>query len=189
MIKDEKSKIHTTMTFDELYRMDAFRIYKRDNFRKNASRLYENLTGKKKVWPKAKNPSSITGKANVQTSTKTHPKKKKKKKKVEPWKTSLAKAFLLKLLTDPNKPIKGMSPKEVYKSHTVLQDYHFERFKENMKSLADCVKKDNEWAMIEMKDIRADMKLVKRNELTARGYPFWHNHRAKGLLSCDVKIW
>ena len=96
MIKDEKSKIHTTMTFDELYRMDAFRIYKRDNFRKNASRLYENLTGKKKVWPKAKNPSSITGKANVQTSTKTHPKKKKKKKKVEPWKTSLAKAFLLK---------------------------------------------------------------------------------------------
>ena len=186
IIKDETSKIHTTMTFDELYKMEAFRIYKRDNFRKNSNRLYEHLTGKKKVWPSAKSSSSKTSEAKAQ-KLKAPEKKTGKKKKVEPWKTSLAKAFLIKLLTDPSQPLKSMSPKQVYESHTVFQDYPFKRFKENMKSLADCVEKDNELAKNETKEIRADMKRVKRNELTIRGYPFWHTHKAKSLLSDDVK--
>jgi hypothetical protein len=56
-----------------------------------------------------------------------------------------------------------------------------------MKSLADRVAKDDELARIEMIEIRADMKLVKRSKLTIRGYPFWHTHKAKELLSADVK--
>ena len=36
MIQDPKSKLHTTMTFDKLYKMDCFSAYKRDNFRRNA---------------------------------------------------------------------------------------------------------------------------------------------------------
>jgi hypothetical protein len=187
MIKDGSSKIHTTMTFDELYQIDAFRIYNRDNFRRNTGRLYEQITGKKKVWPsssRAKKSSSKPNKANVQTPK--APKTKKKKKKVEPWKTSLAKAFLLKLLTESSEPIKGMTAREVYDSHPVFQDYSFERFKDNMKSLQDRVKNDNQLAEIEMVQIENDMKLTKK-EVTVRGYPFWHKHKAKKLLAADVK--
>jgi hypothetical protein len=96
MINDGSSKIHTTMTFNELYKMEAFHVFKRENFRQNTGRLYEQITGNKKVWPKAKESKS---KSKAEANTTRAPKN--TKKKVKPWKNSLAKAFLLKLLTDP----------------------------------------------------------------------------------------
>jgi hypothetical protein len=141
MIKDGSSKIHTTMTFDELYQMDAFLIHNRDNFRRNIGRLYEQITGKKKVWPKGR--VSKSSKSDGKATKKASNPKSTKKKKTEPWKNSLAKAFLVKLLTDSSEPIKGMTSREVYDSHPVFQDYSFERFKDNMKSLQDRVKNDN----------------------------------------------
>lgn len=179
MINDGSSKIHTTMTFDELYKMEAFRVFKRENFRRNTGRLYEQITGNKKVWPKAK--ESKSKEANATRAPKNT------KKKVEPWKNSLAKAFLLKLLTDSSKPINGMTSREVYDSHAVFQDYPFDRFKDNLKSLKDQVKNDNMWAEIEMVQIQQDMKQTKNKKVTIRGYPFWHKHKAKGLLTADVK--
>lgn len=135
MIDNKSSKIHTTMTFDELYRMESFRVYKRDNFRRNVNRLYEQMTGRKKTWPDKKANTTRT----QATTSDVKESKKKKQKKVEPWKTSIAKAFLLKLLTDEDEPIKGMKPREVYDSHEVFQQYKYERFKANMKSLAEKV--------------------------------------------------
>lgn len=99
----------------------------------------------------------------------------------------LQKPLFLKLLTDPSRPLKGMSAKEVYDSHSIFQQYPFVRFKDNMKSLAKQVKIDEEWAKIEVEDVERDMKLVKRHKLTVRGYPFWNTHRANKLLCEDVK--
>jgi hypothetical protein len=42
-------------------------------------------------------------------------------------------------------------------------------------------------AEIEMVQIKIDMKLTKNKEVTVRGYPFWHKHKAKKLLAADVK--
>lgn len=181
MIEDKESKIHTTMTFDELYQMEDFRAYKRDNFRRNTNRLYEQITNRKKTWPDAK-ANTIRKETKSKTTT-----TKKPKKKVEPWKTSLAKAFLLKLLTDEDEPIKGMKAREVYDSHEVFQQYKYERFKANMKSLVEKVHLENEWAAIEERDFWHDRELKPRADVTSWGYPFWHTHKAKKLLAEDVK--
>ena len=192
MIKNPESTLHTTMTFDELHKMEAFRVYKRDNLRRNVGRLYKSMTGNDKVWPKTKTKQktkerrvqSVNKSANEEKSQQV---KKKKKSKIEPWKQSVAKAFLLKLLIDPDRPLKDMSAKEIYDSHTVFQQYPFSRFKDNMRSLAKQVKRDKEWAKIEGEDIERDMKLVPRNKTTIRGYPFWNTHKANELLHEDVK--
>lgn len=180
MINDKTSNIHSTMTFDELYQSnDKFRVYKRDNFRRNANRLYEKITGRKKTWPAAKKERK-SAVVNVK-STKV------KAKKVQPWKTSLAKAFLMKLLTDDDGPIKGMSPREVYESHEVFQQYKYERFKDNMQRLVAKAQLEKEWAKIEEKDLAQDLEVKPRSQVTTRGYPFWHTHKAKKLLAADVK--
>ena len=186
MIEDKASKIHTTMTFDELYKMEDFRVYKRDNFRRNTNRLYKQITNCKKTWPIAK-ADTTGGKTKSATTTVDAKKSKKKQKKVEPWKTSIAKAFLLKLLTDEDQPIKGMKAREVYDSHEVFQQYKYERFKANMKSLVEKVQLENEWAAIEERDFAHDRKLKPRADVTSQGYPFWHTHEAKKLLAEDVK--
>ena len=186
MIQDPKSKLHTTMTFDELHKLEIFSSYKRDNFRRNAGRLYKAITGNDKVWPKTNQRAGERVQKSKSTTEKI-PTTKAKKTKTEPWKTSLAKAFVLKLLTDPSRPLKGMSAKEVYDSHSIFQQYPFVRFKDNMKSLAKQVKIDEEWAKVEVEDVERDMELVKRNKLTVRGYPFWNTHRANKLLCEDVK--
>lgn len=185
MINDKASKIHTTMTFDELYRTKDFCVYKRDNFRRNANRLYEQITGRKKTWPDAK--ANTTRKTSKAATTTLGVKKSEKKKKVEAWKSSLAKAFLLKLLTDEDAPIKGMKPREVYDSHEVFQQYKYERFRANMKSLVEKVQTENDWAKIDENDLVHDRKLKPRANVTSRGYPFWHTHKAKKLLAEDVK--
>jgi hypothetical protein len=80
-----------------------------------------------------------------------------------------------------------MTSREVYDSHAVFQDYPFERLKDNMKSLKDYDKNDNMWIEIKMVQIQQDMKQTKSKKVTIRGYPFWHKHKAKGLLTADVK--
>ena len=180
MIKNPESTIHTTMTFDELYNMKDYHLYKKENFKRNVNRLYEQLTGSKKLWPETK---SLKKSANKQKSVE----KQTKPKKPEPWKSSLAKAFLLKLLMDQSKPIEGMTSREVYESHEVFQQYKFERFRDNLKSLAKAVEVDEEWARIEVKDFLEDAKLEPPKKLTSRGYPFWHKSKAKLSLAADVE--
>lgn len=183
MINDKASKIHSTMTFGELYLMKEFHVYKRDNFRRNANRLYEQITGRKKSWPNSKAIATFEkAKPTASVESKTE-----KKKKVEPWKTSLAKAFLLKLLTDKDEPLKGMQPRAVYDSHEIFRQYKYDRFKANMKSLMEKVEWEKEQAKMDDEDLAHDMKLKPRNKATSRGYPFWHIHKAKRLLAADVK--
>jgi hypothetical protein len=186
MINDKVSKIHSTMTLDKLYQMEDFRVYKQDNFRRNANRLYKQITGRKKTWPDAQ-AADTSKKPKPATTASDGKKSKRKRKKVEPWKTSIAKAFLLKLLMDEDKPIKVMKPREVYESHEVFQQYKYERFKANMKSLIEKVQSEKEWAAIDDNDLAHDRKLKPRTNVTGRGYPFWHTHAAKKLLAKDVK--
>lgn len=88
---------------------------------------------------------------------------------------------------DEDEPIKGMKPREVYESHEVFQQYKYERFKANMKSLIEKVQSEKEWAAIDDNDLSHDRKIKPRANVTGRGYPFWHTHKAKKLLAKDVK--
>jgi hypothetical protein len=88
---------------------------------------------------------------------------------------SLAKAFLYKLLTDPNQPLKGMTPKQVYDSHPVFKPYAFERFKDNMKKLAERIEREKSLAELEMEEFEQDMISILAQT------------RGKKLLASDVK--
>lgn len=181
MINDPSSNVHT-LSFDEIYALKYFKCYERRNFKRNFERLYTRLTGHAHSNPVR---TAQKVKETKQKESKA-PSGNAKKEKKEPWKSSLAKAFLYKLLTDPSQPLKGMTPKQVYDSHPVFKPYAFERFTDNMKKLAEIIEREKSLAELEMEEFEQDMKYYNK-KVTCRGYPFWHKHEAKKLLASDVK--
>jgi hypothetical protein len=173
-IEDPRSRIHV-MPISDIHALPIFKVYKIGNFKANFKRLYKKITG---VDPKS-NPE-MPKKQETSTKAKTT-------KKPEPWQSSLAKAFLLKLLKDPNAPLEGKSDEEIFKLHPVFEGYKFDNFKTNMKSLKEKVENDRRMAMIETEMFESDMKLYNRKELTVGGYPFWHLHPSSALLEKDVE--
>jgi hypothetical protein len=85
-------------------------------------------------------------------------------------------------LTDPNQPLKGTTPEQVYDSHPVFKPYAFERFKDNMKR----IEREKSLVELEMEEFEQDMNYYNK-KVTCRGYPFLHKHEAKKLLASDVK--
>lgn len=189
VLEDPSSRIHS-MSVSEIHELPIFHQYKQSNFKNNFQRLYKKITGAdhaptpKPEAPKKRKPPTNSN-ANEDNATKA--KKTKKNKEVAPWASSLAKAFLYKLLKDPEAPLEGMSATEIYNLHPVFRQYNFGNFKTNCASLKEKVASDRRTAMVETEAFESDMKLYKRKELTVGGYPFWHLHPAKALLEEDVK--
>ena len=110
------------------------------------------------------------------------------KKNGEPpsWKSSTAKAALIRLHLDDNNPIHRKSAKEVYALSPEFQLYPFARFKENLKSLRAAVKKEKEIIAEDERNYKHDIALFPRKERTSRNVPFWDTHPAKLLLESDL---
>ena len=108
-------------------------------------------------------------------------------KDVKEWKKSKAKKFLLTLINDPKSKVHTMTDEEIYKSHHWFQNYPFSKFKGYLRTLQTAA--EERWKVVAMyeREIRLEMIRFPRNELTSRGYPFWHTHLAKSLLEEDVR--
>ena len=57
-----------------------------------------------------------------------------KKSKVEPWRTSKAKALLIRLLSDKSSRIQGLTPDEAWESSEWFKKYPKDRFVSNIKT-------------------------------------------------------
>ena len=176
VIEDPTSRIHG-MTIPDMHELPIFEQYKKGSFKQNFQRLYKTITGVDHApIPTPEAPKKPKPPTNA-----------KKTKEAAPWQSSLAKAFLYKLLKDPEAPLEGMTVTEIYKLHPVFKQYKLENFQANFKSLKEKVESDRRSAMIETEAFENDMKVYKRKKLTIGGYPFWHLHPAKALLEKDVE--
>ena len=109
----------------------------------------------------------------------------KKKSKVEPWRTSKAKALLIRLLSDKSSRIQGLTPDESWESSEWFKKYPKDRFVSNMKNLKKSIEarggivaNDNEIIEAELSSIRASNQIL---------CPLWHQHDASRLLEQDIK--
>jgi hypothetical protein len=109
----------------------------------------------------------------------------KNKSKVEPWKTSKAKALLIRLLSDKTSWIQGLTPDEAWESSEWFKKYPKDRFISNMKNLKKSIEargcvvaNDNEIIEAELLSIRSSNQNL---------CPLWHEHDASRLLAQDVK--
>ncbi len=113
LIEDPSNEIHRK-DFNEIHNMnDLFKVYKRKRFKQNFDGLYYKKIIEHPHQPKT-NDNKKTNRQKVPQVA---------KKKGEPWKNSLAKAFLRKLLLDPEKPLEGLDPKQIHNSHLVFEQY------------------------------------------------------------------
>ena len=91
----------------------------------------------------------------------------KKKSKVEPWRTSKAKALLIRLLSDKSSRIQGLTPDEAWESSEWFKKYPKDRFVSNMKNLKKSIEarggvvaNDNEIIEAELSSIRASNQIL-----------------------------
>ena len=108
--------------------------------------------------------------------------------KVEKWKNSKAKAFLIRLIMDETSDIHRKSPEEVWKSSEWFQQYPKHRFIDNMKNLKNALEARERVVQEDIRLIQAELAALKLSDITKRGYPHWHTHAANKLLADDVKL-
>jgi hypothetical protein len=107
------------------------------------------------------------------------------KKQPPPWKDSDAKAILtLEILNGT--VLEGSNPDEVYDSCIQYQEYDRTKFKRNLKSLIETLKKKEDAALFDAAAFANDSILHPRPALTAAGYPFWDTSEARTLLNEDI---
>ena len=109
-------------------------------------------------------------------------------KDVKDWKKSKAKIFLSTLINDPKSRVHNMTDEEIYSSHIWFQNYTFTKFKGYLGTLQSVVEERKRVVAMNEREVRLEMVRFPRNELTTRGYPFWHTHLARTLLENDVRI-
>ena len=96
VIEDPTSQIHN-MTIPNMHKLPIFEQYKKGSFKQNIKRLYKTITGVDHApMPKPEAPKKPKPLTNA-----------KKIKEAAPWQSSLVKAFLYKLLKDPEAPLEG----------------------------------------------------------------------------------
>jgi hypothetical protein len=111
----------------------------------------------------------------------------KKKPKAEGWRTSKAKALLIRLLRD--RRLESKSPEEVWESHEWFKQYPKERFVTNMKNLIDALNVRDEIVQNDNATIEAELARIAALRITdANDPPMWHRHPTVGkLLEEDIK--
>ena len=108
--------------------------------------------------------------------------------KVEKWKNSKAKAFLVRLIMDETSDIHRKSPEEVWKSSEWFQQYPKHRFIDNMKNLKNALEARERVVQEDIRLIQAELAALNLSDKTMRGYPHWHTHAANKLLADDLKF-
>jgi len=136
-----------------------------------------------KVKLKAKN-MPVSGNKAILVDRLLYPGKYKKK---QPWKKSKAKALLMKLLQDRDSRLHNMTPRQVYESHKWYQDYSFDRFKENLKSIKHSIEENFAIVDSDIQIVREELRNFPQSRQGCRGYPRWDKHPAKSLLREDIK--
>lgn len=111
----------------------------------------------------------------------------KKTEKVKEWKKSKAKAFLAKLIAEKSSLVHTMTAEEIYTSHPWFQNYPLGKFKTYLQTLQTAAEKLRSAVRDDNKEIEAELIAFPRQEMTIRGYPYWHIHPARALLEMDVK--
>ena len=114
-------------------------------------------------------------------------KKKSKNDKLVSWQFSKAKAILIELHLDDKSPVHSKSPEEVYALRAEFKLYPFDRFKGNLKSLREAVRKEKAIIAVNERDYLYDQTYFPRKEKTSRGVHFWDTHPANALLQKDLK--
>lgn len=109
----------------------------------------------------------------------------KNKMKVEPWKTSKAKALLTRLLRENSSRIQGRTPEEVWESSKWFKDYPKANFVTNMINLQKALDARGEIVARDNDVIEAELDAMR--ELYPRSSPLWCEHKASQLLEQDVK--
>ena len=104
----------------------------------------------------------------------------------EQWKTSKAKAFLIKLLMDTTSDIHWKTPEEVWKSSEWFQQYPKHRFIDNMKNIKKALEDKGRVIEEDIKLISEELAALNFSNVTKRGHPHWHTHSAKKLLAEDL---
>ena len=113
----------------------------------------------------------------------------KNKTKIEPWKTSKAKALLIRLLSDKSNLIRNKSPTEVWQMNEWFKQYPLERFINNMKNLEKALDARGGIVANDNREIEAELTTLRalNQQPPIRGYPLWHEHPAMKLLEQDIK--
>lgn len=112
----------------------------------------------------------------------------KRKPTVVQWKHSKAKAFLLKLLMDETSDIHNKSPEEVWGSSEWFQQYPKHRFVVNMENIKKALEARGRVVKEDIEIIQSELAALNLSTTTKRGYPHWHTHAAKNLLTEDVML-
>jgi len=111
------------------------------------------------------------------------------KQKIEPWKSSKAKALLIRLLSDKSDFIENKSPEEVWESNEWFKQYPLARFIANMKNLQKALEARGCIVASDNKEIEAELATLRalNQQPPIRCYPLWHKHPAMRLLEQDIK--
>lgn len=105
--------------------------------------------------------------------------------KVEPWKTSKAKALLARLLHDNASWIQDRTPEEVWESSEWFKQYPKANFFTNMNNLKNAL--DARGCIVVRDNDVIEAELDAMRELHPSSYPLWCEHEASQLLEQDVK--
>ena len=119
--------------------------------------------------------------------TRRHTSSDAKKKKVPDWRTSPAKAFLLKCLMDDKSKIHALTAEEIYKIHPDFKLYAYKNFETNLANLKAAVNKIKKYNEEDERDFNQQQLMFPRKPHTSRGEPFWDTHLANQSLQEDVK--
>ncbi|KAL3788257.1 hypothetical protein HJC23_011889 [Cyclotella cryptica] len=112
----------------------------------------------------------------------------KNKPKIEPWKTSKAKALLIRLLRDKDSTFHLLTPERAWESSEWFKIYPKDRFISNMKNLKRSLEARELIVSNDNKVIEAEIaSLSTLDRATNREYPLWHESDASKLLEKDLK--
>ncbi len=112
----------------------------------------------------------------------------KSKPKIEPWKTSKAKALLIRLLRDKTSTFHHLTREKAWESSEWFKIYPKDRFISNMKNLKRSLEARELIVASDNKIIEAEISsLCMLNLVTVREYPLWHDNDASRLLEKDLK--
>ena len=112
----------------------------------------------------------------------------KSKPKIEPWKTSKAKALLIRLLRDKTSTFHHLTPEKAWESSEWFKIYPKDRFISNMKNLKRSLEARELIVANDNKIIEAEIASLRMlDRATVREYPLWHDNDASRLLEKDLK--
>jgi hypothetical protein len=103
------------------------------------------------------------------------------------WKTSAAKALLVRLLSDELSWIHQATVNEVYEADPLFKRFPFKNFKTNFANLKASIKEEKDAINFDQEAFKKETELFPRNPTTKAGNPFWDKHDAQRLMAEDVK--